>query len=212
MLVTVLIPTFNSALYLSRAIRSVLEAACHVAEVEIIVIDDGSTDDTLQVLEPFSSQVRLFRHSTNLGLPSALNTGIRNARGQFIVRVDSDDYVHAQYINILTTALRLNNSYDAVCCDYFLVDNRQNVIEIANSLEKPIGCGIMFRHHHFVDIGLYNEKVRVHEDVELRERFLTKYEITRVPIPLYKYCKRSNSLSSQEGMNKAYLAKSNESL
>lgn len=210
MLVSVLIPTYNSAGYVGRAIRSVVEASSHVSEVEILVIDDGSTDDTLRILKPFSSQIQLLRHSSNLGLPSALNTGIRNARGQFIVRVDSDDFVHEEYISILTTALRLNNSYDAVCCDYFIVDHHQNTVEIVNSLERPIGCGIMFRHHHLVDIGLYNESMRICEEVDLRERFLNKYEIIRVPIPLYKYCRRNDSLSSDPEKVRAYLAKTNE--
>lgn len=209
MIVSVLIPTYNSGSYIARAVRSVLEAASRVSEVEILVIDDGSKDDTLRILEPFTSQIKLLRHSTNCGLPSALNTGIRNARGQFIVRVDSDDFVHEQYINILTTALRLNNSYDAVCCDYFLVDEQQNAVKIVNSLEKPIGCGIMFRHHHLVDIGLYNETMRVCEEVELRERFMSKYQITRIPIPLYKYCKRADSLSSNSSLSSAYLEKLN---
>lgn len=209
MIVSVLIPTYNSGRYIGRAIRSVLEAASRVSEVEILVIDDGSTDDTLRILEPFASQIKLLRHSSNCGLPSALNTGIRNARGQFVVRVDSDDFVHEEYLNILTTSLRLNNSYDAVCCDYFLVDGKQNAVEIVNSMEQPIGCGIMFRHHHLVEIGLYNETMRVCEEVELRDRFLSEYQIIRIPIPLYKYCKRDDSLSSDREVTSAYREKIN---
>ena len=68
----------------------------------------------------------------------------------------------------------------------------------------------MFRHHHLVDIGLYNESMRICEEVDLRERFLNKYEIIRVPIPLYKYCRRNDSLSSDPEKVRAYLAKTNE--
>ena len=90
----------------------------------------------------------------NIGLAKSLNIGIKQARGQFIVRVDSDDFVHWDYLKILSMHLQMNHSMDAVCCDYYLVDNDQNIIEQVNSINNPIGCGIMFRLSHLIEIGL----------------------------------------------------------
>ena len=87
-----------------------------------------------------------------------------NAKGQFIVRVDSDDYVHFDYLNFLLLHLQYNNSIDAVACDYNLVDDQQNLIKQVNCAEHSIGCGIMFRAEHLITIGLYDEEFLVKED------------------------------------------------
>ena len=107
-----------------------------------------------------------------MGLPSALNTGIIKSTGQFIVRLDSDDFVLENYCYLLSCFLKNNNNLDAVRCDYFLVDKLQNIVKRVNSEEIPIGCGIMFRREQLIDIGLYNPQKLLHEDKELQERFL----------------------------------------
>ena len=77
-LVSVIIPTFNRAELLPRAIQSVLDQT--LPDLELIVVDDGSTDDTLQVLQGFSDpRIRYIRHEANKGLAAARNTGIRAA-------------------------------------------------------------------------------------------------------------------------------------
>lgn len=89
-LVTVVIPAFNRAGSIGRAIRSVL--AQTYGNLEIIVVDDCSTDDTLKEAEGFGdSRVRCIRHEKNLGGSAARNTGLKGARGEFTAFLDSDD-------------------------------------------------------------------------------------------------------------------------
>ena len=86
--VTFLIPTWNRAALLARAVASVLtQPSADAATVEIIVVDDGSTDDTGVVLEGFThdQRVRSFRQPTNRGVAAARNVGIRAATGSWIV-------------------------------------------------------------------------------------------------------------------------------
>ena len=71
-------------------------------DYEVIVIDDCSTDNTLRVMDKFLEDVILIKQKENKGLPNALNTGIKKAKGRFIIRLDSDDYVHYEYLNILS--------------------------------------------------------------------------------------------------------------
>jgi glycosyltransferase involved in cell wall biosynthesis len=82
------IPTYNRAGYVIDAVESVLTQTCR--DFEIIVVDDGSEDETAQVLEPYLDRIRVVRQS-NTGMAGARNRGIREARGEFIGLLDSDD-------------------------------------------------------------------------------------------------------------------------
>ena len=89
-LVSVVIPTYDRAELLPRAVRSVL--AQTYQNMEIIIVDDGSRDNTQEVVKSFSDpRVRYVRHDTNRGVSAARNTGIKNSRGEFIGLLDSDD-------------------------------------------------------------------------------------------------------------------------
>ena len=206
MLISVLIPTYNRQNTITRAIRSILDQTISKLNYEIIVIDDGSTDDTCSVLSPFLKDINLISLPSNVGLPAALNEGIKQSHGQFIVRLDSDDYVLSAYLEILSLALRLNNSIDAVACDYQLVDMRENVIKTVNCMEEPIACGIMYRTQQIHEIGLFNPSFRLFEDREFRRRFLRQYSYTRLPIPLYKYLMHDTNLSKNQQMISYYTA------
>lgn len=85
--ISVIIPTFNYARFLPSAIRSVLaqDVAC-----EVLVVDDGSTDDTRAALEAFAGRITV-RHQENKGLPAARNAGIARAKGSWLVFLDADD-------------------------------------------------------------------------------------------------------------------------
>ena len=87
--VSVIIPTYNRANYIARAVNSVLNQTCK--EYEIIVVDDGSTDTTKDVVMQFQNKVKYFRQE-NQGSAAARNRGIQESRGEYIAFLDSDDY------------------------------------------------------------------------------------------------------------------------
>ena len=205
--VSVIIPTFNQQLYLGRCIRSLLKQTMNDEDYEIILVNDGSNDNTKDALSPFMDDIIYLENEKNIGLAKSLNIGIKQARGQFIVRVDSDDFVHWDYLKILSMHLQMNHSMDAVCCDYYLVDNDQNIIEQVNSINKPIGCGIMFRLSHLIEIGLYDENFMMWEDKDLRMRFEKKYKISRIELPLYRYRQHPKNRSKNKQMVKLYRSK-----
>ena len=196
--VSVLVPAFNEEQYLGRCLRSLSNQSLEPELFEVIVVDDGSSDRTPVIAREFGSSVTLILNESNRGLPFSLNVAIRASRSPFVVRVDADDYVNQQFLELLLLFLSENVEFDATACDYILVDDREQVLRRMNCEEFPIGCGIMFRRDHLVDIGLYDENFLVHEDEDLRIRFLRKYSITRVPLPLYRYRRHAENMTNDE--------------
>ena len=76
--------------------------------------------------------------------------------------------------------LLYNNNINATCCDYYLVDDRENIIKKMNSNLAPIGCATMFRVETLIKIGLYDDNFKVHEDLDLRIRYLKENKIYRI--------------------------------
>ena len=207
--VSIIIPAFNAERFIGRALRSVIGQS-YVDAFEIIVVDDCSTDRTAFALELFKGEISLLRNDSRLGLPGTLNRAIRAARGKYIVRVDADDYVAHDYLYILQRFLEGNTHMDAISCDYLVVDDAENIIERVNCMERPIGCGIMFRSDHLIDIGLYDDALLMHEDRDLRLRFLEKYAIARLELPLYRYRRHNGNMTNDKTASETYERKLRE--
>ena len=207
--VSIIIPAFNAERFIGRALRSVIGQS-YVDAFEIIVVDDCSTDRTAFALELFKGEISLLRNDSRLGLPGTLNRAIRAARGKYIVRVDADDYVAHDYLYILQRFLEGNTYMDAIACDYLVVDDAENIIERVNCMERPIGCGIMFRSDHLIDIGLYDDALLMHEDRDLRLRFLEKYAIARLELPLYRYRRHNGNMTNDKTASETYERKLRE--
>lgn len=193
--VSIIIAARKAAKYIERAIRSCLNQT--FGDYEIIVVNDGSDDNIKPITKLFGDRIRvitIMREDSGCGLPS--NIGIRASKSPFIVRVDADDYISEVMLQVEHLFLFLNRDMDAVACDYFIVDDNENVISRHNCEEEPIACGIMFRKDKFIDVGLYNESLPVDEEKELMGRFIEKYQVHRIPLPLYRYYRHEGSLSS----------------
>jgi glycosyltransferase involved in cell wall biosynthesis len=203
--VSLVVAVRNQERYIGRCIRSILNQTYPRMDYEVIVVNDASTDQTKFALELFENEIRLINNAERKGLPGSLNVGIRSARGRFVVRIDGDDYVHTEYVNVLSMHLALNPWMDAVACDYNLVTNNDEVIERKSCEEAPIGCGIMFRIDQLVELGLYDEEFLLHEDKELRIRFLEKHQIHRVALPLYRYRRHDDNMTNDHHAMNGYL-------
>lgn len=195
-IISVIIPVFNREKYLGRCLRSIIAQSFDNDKFEIIVVNDGSTDQTEKIIYAFKEDIKVINLKKNFGLSKAINEGIKNSRGDFIIRLDSDDYVNKEFLNFLFNYIYLNKDCDAVSCDYYTVDENEEIISRENCLDKPIACGIMFKKKNLIEMGLYDENIKIHEEVDLRAKFLKKYNIERLKIPLYRYRKHSESLTS----------------
>ncbi len=197
-MVSLIITAYNYDRYIERALRSAMEQNYDPRKYEIIVVNDKSTDNTAKILDNFADVARIFNLDENVGLAAARNFGIKKARGQFVIFLDADDYIHHDLIYVEHLFLEQNSNLDAVSTDYFLVDEKGNHLEHVDASEKPIACGIMFRKDYLFDIGLYDEDFRAREEEDLRFRFTKKFAIYNLPIPLYRYRMHENNLTKDE--------------
>jgi glycosyltransferase involved in cell wall biosynthesis len=182
---------------LARAIRSILSNFTNY-KFEIIVVNDGSTDKTDEIIDTFGNLIHHLNNKENFGLPYSLNRAIDASKGRYIIRLDADDFVNENYIQFHAAFLDLNNKYHAVRSDYLLIDEGEKVLSRVSQIEKPIGCAIMFRKEIFTTLGFYNEALRKGEEVCFLERFYKAgYRMGELNIALYRYRDTPNSLSKE---------------
>lgn len=198
MQVSVIITCHNYGRYLSRAIRSAINQTFSKNDYEIIVVDDASTDETPKVVSSFSGFVKSVRLKENLGLAAARNEGIKRALGRYVVNLDADDYMDDNLIMIESLFLNFNAQWDAVSCDYYLVDENEDHIDRISGKDTPIACGMMFRTDRLFEIGLYDENFKMREEEDLRIRFAKNHIIKNIELPLYRYRKHDNNMTNNK--------------
>ncbi len=195
--ISIIITNYNYGRYLDRCLRSCLKQR-HVKH-EVIVVDDCSTDDSYEIIEPFLNDIVYIKTPTNSGVAVASNLGISKSKGRFIIRVDADDYVHEEMCYFLSKYLQMNRDAFCVSCDYVLVDNMENKIDRKYAEKENISCGVMYRKNLFKKIGCYNTKMRHCEEEELRSRLGENYNIHHLQMPFYRYRMHdSNKTKSKE--------------
>lgn len=123
-LVSVALVVYNGTKYLPEAVDSVL--AQTYRPIELIVVDDGSTDDTWSLLQSYGDRIVAI-HQANGGLPVARNTAIRHARGEFIALMDHDDVCTPERVSIQVAFLRRHSEVGLCCSDFSAFDDRGQI-------------------------------------------------------------------------------------
>ena len=116
-LISVIIPTYNSKDYISRAIESIISQS--YKHLEIIIIDDGSNDGTAKICDEYASRDSRIRviHQKNGGVSEARNVGLHNVTGEYVSFIDSDDWIHPQYFELLFRTI-IETDCDMAMCYY----------------------------------------------------------------------------------------------
>ncbi len=114
-LVSVIVPVYNAAKYLEEALDSIFGQT--YPNLEVIAVNDGSTDDSLQILMTYTSRITII-DSTNRGAPSARNQGIAVAKGSFLAFLDADDIWHSDKLNIQVNLLQNAPDVDMTYCSF----------------------------------------------------------------------------------------------
>lgn len=144
MLVSVIVPIFNVEKYIKNCVESLLVQS--YKEIEYIFIDDSSQDDSINILKDTllkypekSSQINIIKHPINKGLPSARNSGLKVAKGEYIFHCDSDDWIDPDMIESLVNKATLENA-DIVYCDWYLSFSKNERLMKQKQYNTPLDC------------------------------------------------------------------------
>ena len=223
---SVIVPVYKVEEYLETCVNSLLAQSVEAGSVEIILVDDGSPDRCGEICDRLAEayeEIRVF-HKKNGGLSSARNSGIQEAKGQYIVFVDSDDTLEAGALGKIQEALDKYGDADAVFYDGLEDDgtSRDSLRRITDDHVRIFENGKDFllkkyRNNNLnVEAWLYAyrrafleesqltfEEGILHEDVEFTPRALMKCgKIIQLPDQLYHYMVRENSISTQKNKEK----------
>ena len=186
--VSVIIPTYNRLPMLKEAVDSVL--AQDLEDLELIVVDDGSTDGTAEAMKRYGGRVRLFQHPRNKGVSAARNRGILHARGKYIAFLDSDDLWVKGKLKVQVDFLDDNPPYPLCYTDEIWIRKGKRVNPMLKHakysgwiFEKCIPLCIispssaMMRRTLFSKVGLFDEALPVCEDYDFWLRVSARFPI-----------------------------------
>ncbi len=207
-LLSAIIPTFNRAASVVNAVRSVIDQT--LPDIEIIVVDDGSTDDTAECLNrEFGDRIKLLRLPRNHGVSYARNRGFELSRGAFIAFLDSDDLWLPEKSNRQLAFMRSRPDLLISQTDEIWIRNGKRVNPCQHHL-KPSGSifaeclplcvvspsAVMMRRRFFAAVGLFDETLPACEDYDLWLRTACRYPIELLPEKLLtKFGGHSDQLS-----------------
>ena len=206
--VSVVIPTFNRAQLISEAINSVLNQSYE--HVEIVVVDDGSTDNTADIVHCFGNRVH-YIYQENSGVCIARNIGVLNSNGDYLIFLDSDDILIPGMITKLASALDDNQDFGAAYCGFQEIDGFGNV-KYQSPLDRPSGnvfvemvtqslCivhSVMMRRKCLARAGLFDPSLKMYEDMEFNIRLAAYFPFVFIPEYLVQYRLAYSELSKHK--------------
>jgi len=204
--VTIIVTTYNSAAFIENCIDSLLNQS--INNIEIIVVDDASTDNTVEVLKKYSS-VKVIELKENRGTYHARNIGIQNSSGEFVTFQDSDDWSHPERISIQLKYLLQNIHTIANFSNFFRVEEKTGLPSCRQNypLLRLNISSMMIRKEKLEEIGGFDDKYRIESDKRLLHALLSKYgknSISYIKLPLAIGLLRNKSLTTAKdsGFNK----------
>ena len=210
-LISIIIPAYNYGHLLKRSVTSVINQLSE--DVELIIVNDGSTDNTLEVLKNLAKtypQTFTYYSKKNGGLASARNYGIKNSNGEFLMFLDADDELVDGSINVLKTYIRENPEKEFIVGGNYIISSRGNIsyhkpknmsssaYERVNSylIKKTISLsnGSCLMHRNIFKKVRYPEKFRNSEDVPIFAYSLANFNCGIVDSPILVIHKHQDSL------------------
>lgn len=210
---TIIIPVYNVEKYVGRCIESCLKQDLSPKEYEILVVNDGSRDGSIDIVRRYARENENIRiiEQENAGLSAARNHGIKEARGEYLWFVDSDDDINKNVLKTLVDAA-CNQHLDVLCFDINVYENGTLTCTYPNNQNKnlliydgmsfisetgmpPSSCVALYKRDYLLLNGLFFKEGIVHEDQEFTPRaYCMAKKIAYINVPAYNYWVRSGSI------------------
>lgn len=193
--VSIVVPVFNAASFIGETIESLINQT--YPNLQIVVIDDGSTDNSWDILQQYSNRVKLFKQK-NAGQSAALNFGWSCSDGDFLSYLSADDLLEETAISELVDRFTTEPTSSLIYCDYALIDSTGKKFRDIKSPEfsrssliidlicQP-GPGILFRASSFKELGGWNTHLKQMPDFEYWLRLSSKGPFSKVPRTLASF-------------------------
>ena len=205
--VTVYVPTYNYGKYIEKAIQSVLNQ--NMEDWELIVINDGSKDNTSEILKKFESHPKIRTiEQENKGLTVSNNIALRLSEGKYIMRLDADDYLDENALLVLSKSLDSRSEVGLVYPDYYVIDEDGEILEIVRRkkigeevelLDLPAhGACTLFRKECLIRISGYGEKIDRQDGYDIWLKFNRLFKPSNVNIPLFYYRQHPASITKNQ--------------
>lgn len=208
--VTVYVPCHDYGRFVDQAVASVVRQIYD--DWELLVIDDGSVDETASVAEEWArrhpDRIRVLRHAPARGVRGCANLALEAARGDYIMRLDADDFLDESALLVLAGFLDRHPEVGLVYPNYTYVneqgevlgvENRKKIGEEAKLLDLPAhGACSMVRKRVLKSVGGYSESYEAQDGYELWLKVIHRYPVANVSTPLFYYRQHGRSLSRDE--------------
>jgi glycosyltransferase involved in cell wall biosynthesis len=209
-LVSVVIPTFNYGHFITEALESVFSQT--YPHFEVIVVDDGSTDDTREKLEPFRKRIQ-YIYKKNGGLSAARNTGIEASRPNLVALLDSDDLWHPKKLEIQVGFLKKHPEIALLGSGAIrdMLSGWPSIEDVNSQLGKAVTLPELVIRSHFAPssviirreclnkVGLFDTDLRAVEDRDMWIRIASCYEVSKLQVPLVYYRVHNGNMSLAAG-------------
>lgn len=206
-LVSIIIPVFNNESTIEETIKSVISQ--DYENLEVIIVNDGSTDRTIEILEKISNQYQKIQvySKENEGVSAARNYGFKRSQGKYVVFLDADDLLAKTFISECADVMDNNNTLSVVYTQVQFFERQSGIFKLPKLDFQRLLSGncltvtAMIRAEMFESVGMYDEKLNYVEDWEFWIRLLHKYPYFRkIEKPLFFY-RRRNSQNSVTDLN-----------
>ncbi|MFA5424646.1 MAG: glycosyltransferase, partial [Phycisphaerae bacterium] len=217
-LVTIIMPVYNGGKYLRVAIESVLIQ--NYKNIDMLIINDGSTDSSEEIIRSFNdNRIRYFKQE-NKGLAATHNEGIKKALGDYLIKVDADDYIAVDFVGKHLKIFAEHPQADLVYCDDQLIDEDGKAIRVITRPEYTdrrmlirdlfragfpvVPFRTCIRKRVFEQIGFFDESLRIGEDYDIMKRFVkANLKAQHLNEPLYFRRLTNESISRRYNIEKA---------
>ncbi|MBA0217466.1 glycosyltransferase family 2 protein [Pectobacterium brasiliense] len=214
-LVSIIIPNYNNSFYLKSCIDSIQNQS--YKNIEIIIVDDCSTDNSIEVLKEIQKKyknVYLYKNKINMGVSYTRNLGVKKSNGTFISTLDPDDeYYEDKIYSEVTKILSIPDVNAIIYSGFNSVDENLKPIRLKTKINKfnaaegdlynrlcymviPVPRDMLMRKQHFISVGGFNESMSLYEDWDLKLRLAKKYNFYYSGSKGVKYRRHSSGLSS----------------